>query len=569
MERCARGRAMVSSLLRQWAMRPGLAVALVVAAVASSPGAAWAVPGIPSCPSNQFLAPFTNVCVVPAGTTVPNGPNCGGGAGDVCPAGTPGVDCFESLDDAVNVGCTAAYPPPGGWPANHPPTPSCVIGVFGPTVETFPAPAPALKVTPFQNVVIDRGPPADPTKIYPLVIEECHNAKIGGIPGGIDPTLPVIDIVPTAGPVSMNNVEVQGTNPWVPGIQVQNAATTLKAVRSHDNGIGALVKGSNATINGCTFEHNGDGLILARGSTLNDVVNTNRARSNSRNGFIDNGVANFWHGNIAESNLSAGFLAGFAASQAQFVDNRSRKNNGDGFHLARRASAILLDKNQATNNSGNGFTIEGDGNIVGTRRGGNLAKNNAGDGFSVSRFGDDNTFDRNRAQCNAGDGLDVRGDRNSFGNTRSCGNAINQVANFEYSITGSGTSDSGNNRACNTPVSLGGPPPVLVSRTVRACFNGGGTGGGGGGGNNAPRCNFTANPRTGAAPLTVQFVDTSTDSDGGPLSAAWNFSDPPTSTLANPTHTFNVPGEYTVTLTVTDNQGASCTKVSPGLIKVQ
>lgn len=61
-------------------------------------------------------------------------------------------------------------------------------------------------------------------------------------------------------------------------------------------------------------------------------------------------------------------------------------------------------------------------------------------------------------------------------------------------------------------------------------------------------------PASGPAPLSVSFTDTSTD-DGQIVSRAWEFGDGATSTLANPTHTFQAPGDYQVRLTVTDDVG--------------
>jgi len=57
--------------------------------------------------------------------------------------------------------------------------------------------------------------------------------------------------------------------------------------------------------------------------------------------------------------------------------------------------------------------------------------------------------------------------------------------------------------------------------------------------------------------LTVNFTDTSTDPDGTIISWLWNFGDGSTSTLQNPTHTYAAGGTYTVTLTVTDDDGAT------------
>ncbi|WP_343802515.1 Ig-like domain-containing protein [Marinobacterium maritimum] len=59
--------------------------------------------------------------------------------------------------------------------------------------------------------------------------------------------------------------------------------------------------------------------------------------------------------------------------------------------------------------------------------------------------------------------------------------------------------------------------------------------------------------------LTVSFTDTSSDSDGTVASWVWDFGDDMNSTEQNVQHTYDIPGTYTVTLTVTDDEGASDT----------
>jgi parallel beta-helix repeat protein len=70
-----------------------------------------------------------------------------------------------------------------------------------------------------------------------------------------------------------------------------------------------------------------------------------------------------------------------------------------------------------------------------------------------------------------------------------------------------------------------------------------------------PVADFTANPRTGTASLTVNFTDTST---GTITSWAWDFNNDGTtdSTVQNPSYAYSNPGSYTVKLTVTGPGGS-------------
>jgi PGF-pre-PGF domain-containing protein len=63
---------------------------------------------------------------------------------------------------------------------------------------------------------------------------------------------------------------------------------------------------------------------------------------------------------------------------------------------------------------------------------------------------------------------------------------------------------------------------------------------------------FSASPTTGKAPLKVTFTD---KSSGTPTSWSWNFGDGSTSAEKNPVHNYSAAGNYTVNMTVTNQNG--------------
>ena len=80
----------------------------------------------------------------------------------------------------------------------------------------------------------------------------------------------------------------------------------------------------------------------------------------------------------------------------------------------------------------------------------------------------------------------------------------------------------------------------------------------------AQTVDFSASPVTGNAPLTVYFSDQSTGMSNPTW--YWEFGDGITSTDQNPTHIYPA-GNYTVTLTVTDEYGNFETQTKPYYIK--
>jgi len=79
-----------------------------------------------------------------------------------------------------------------------------------------------------------------------------------------------------------------------------------------------------------------------------------------------------------------------------------------------------------------------------------------------------------------------------------------------------------------------------------------------------PVANFSGNPTSGAAPLTVAFTDLST---GSPTSWSWSFGDGGTSAAQNPSHQYTAVNAYTVSLTVQNAQGQD-SETKPNYITV-
>ncbi|MFC2099511.1 PKD domain-containing protein [Candidatus Bipolaricaulota bacterium] len=85
--------------------------------------------------------------------------------------------------------------------------------------------------------------------------------------------------------------------------------------------------------------------------------------------------------------------------------------------------------------------------------------------------------------------------------------------------------------------------------------------------NAPPTASFTVSLTTGAAPLIVALnASASNDPDGTIVSYEWSFGDGNTGTGMSGLHTFASQGAYIVTLTVTNNEGATATATTAILV---
>ena len=94
--------------------------------------------------------------------------------------------------------------------------------------------------------------------------------------------------------------------------------------------------------------------------------------------------------------------------------------------------------------------------------------------------------------------------------------------------------------------SAGGMRTATVSFTTTS---------GGAGDADAPTVSAAGDPATGAAPLTVVFTGTASDTAGSIVGYAWDFGDGSSSSAQNPSHEYTNVGSYTATLSVTDDEG--------------
>ncbi|MBC8343531.1 MAG: PKD domain-containing protein [Bacteroidetes bacterium] len=72
-----------------------------------------------------------------------------------------------------------------------------------------------------------------------------------------------------------------------------------------------------------------------------------------------------------------------------------------------------------------------------------------------------------------------------------------------------------------------------------------------------PEAHFSSSKSSGCAPVSIHFTDHSSLSNGLITKWLWNFGDGRTSAMQNPVHVYDIPGLYTVKLTVWSRSGNS------------
>jgi gliding motility-associated-like protein len=86
--------------------------------------------------------------------------------------------------------------------------------------------------------------------------------------------------------------------------------------------------------------------------------------------------------------------------------------------------------------------------------------------------------------------------------------------------------------------------------------------------NASPAPAFSASLVSGCAPLQMQFTNNSTAGSGSITSVLWDFGDGNFSSSLNPSHTYSTPGDYNVSLQVTNSTGCAKTITKTNFVHV-
>jgi PKD repeat protein len=87
--------------------------------------------------------------------------------------------------------------------------------------------------------------------------------------------------------------------------------------------------------------------------------------------------------------------------------------------------------------------------------------------------------------------------------------------------------------------------------------------------NVAPTADYGYSPNEPSINDVITFTDESFDSDGSIVSWMWDFDDGNTSTAQNPSYSYSNPGQYNVSLTVTDDDGATDSIIQTIFVVIQ
>ena len=318
--------------------------------------------------------------------------------------------------------------------------------------------------------------------------------------------------------VTIENVDC--TNDGV-GVYLWNAASTTVTASDFAcryKGVEGQ-NGADTVVDRCTFTSSGYAVEFE--GTARPVVRDSQITGGTY-GLLVNGVSSAPSGATFSGNTISGATYGIYANYfagAQITGN-TVTNNREGIRIGSFTGSTITG-NTVTGNAQNGLSLSG-------CTGNTIANNYFENPLNVQHYtGGANTWALSgQAGTNIIGGLRLGG--NFWGAPDSTG-----FSNTAVDLNSDGFADS----PYATQYFTDPLPLVPVGQRPKV----------------PPVASFTATPTSGVAPLAVQFTDTST----GPVTArTWDFGDGTTASAEqNPEHTFASAGTYTVSLTLTNQDG--------------
>ncbi|MDI6813839.1 MAG: NosD domain-containing protein [Desulfitobacteriaceae bacterium] len=365
------------------------------------------------------------------------------------------------------------------------------------------------------------------------------------------------------------------------GISLSNSnnnTLTDNTASNNNNGI-YLSNSDNNTLTNNTANLNYDfGIYLI--SSSNNTLTNNTANSNSEWGIwlqYDYGIYlvssdnNTLTNNTANSNCHGIYLV--SSDNNTLTNNTANSNYHFGIYLS-SSNSNTLTNNTASNNSDNGIALYSSSNYNNLTD--NTANSNNNHGILLDSS-NNNTLTNNTANLNGDEGISLASSSNNriylnnFNNTRNVyssesTNTWNSTSKIAYTYEGNTSKnylgnywsdytggDENGDGIGDTPYSIASDNdnyPLMVPKEQYFAPSG----------NQPPIANFTYTPVDLMVNELITFnASASYDPDGEIVSYEWNFGDHNSSTGVITSHRYAAAGDYTVTLTVTDDEGANGT----------